>query len=33
VQVPVGLRLTPVSLSCDFGQDTTAVFGLLPIKL
>jgi uncharacterized protein (TIGR03437 family) len=33
VQVPVGLRLTPVSLSCDFGPDTTPVFGLLSIKL
>jgi uncharacterized protein (TIGR03437 family) len=33
VQVPAGLRLSPVSLSCDFGTDTTPVFGLLPIKL
>lgn len=33
VQVPVGLRVTPISLTCDFGQGTTPVFGLLPIKL
>jgi uncharacterized protein (TIGR03437 family) len=33
VQVPAGLRVTPVSLSCDAGQDTLSVFGLLPVKL
>ncbi|SPE41423.1 conserved exported hypothetical protein [Candidatus Sulfopaludibacter sp. SbA3] len=33
VQVPSGLRVTPVGVTCDFGLGTPAVTGLLPVKL
>jgi uncharacterized protein (TIGR03437 family) len=33
VQVPAGLRVNPVTVTCDFGADTPSVSGLLPVKL
>jgi uncharacterized protein (TIGR03437 family) len=32
VQVPVGLRMTPVLVTCDFGAGTPSVSGLLPVS-
>jgi uncharacterized protein (TIGR03437 family) len=33
LEVPAGLRVSPVGLTCDFGLGTPFVTGLLPVKL